>query len=1310
MAQIGELLIALQGDSKSWSSTMKTAGQDLRTLVKESQKAGQELNDFNAKTVNLLKGWKNEIGDAYRSLEKSLDPVKKGLVEQGKALSVNQKGINKLALEAVVGAEKMKTLNDSLKTTSNSLWLMNRGLQQFGISMTTAFTVPILAAGALSVKQFAEWEQGTLSIQRAAEITRTEAENITESFVKISQQVPLTVEELQKAGYAAAQAGVTGEESITNFAKAATMLSKVGGDAFKDLPVEDLANKLAYLGIAFGETGENWSNVNNLASTLLVVAKAVPGGLSEIIEAMRRASGAASTFGLSLSDTTAAMGTLVAAGVPASRAGTEFQSVLLDMATNADKVAQSLGYTNENMNEFKERMETDMLGVLDELIQRYGLVDGKIDETQHLQEIFGKTSLKALLPLIENVDLFHDLQARANGEMENGALLAAEFAVEANSLSGTFSVFKNNVDALKKAIGDDLAPYVNLFLKSVTTGLQSVVAWWEKLNPTIKVAIVAFAALLALIGPLALLLNTLFISPIFSLSRLLSGLVGLVIELGATASAGTVASVSMSGLSGAFVAATGAVASLIKGIAILALQLGTIVAIIGVAIAAVYLLGKAFGIGFKLPKMPEIKLPKSKGTGAGAITDLGGQEKLAQVDEDAAKEREKALKKEMKEKKKARDKELKIIDKNIKDFQKVSDREIKARQKLVDEQEQALYDRREQWEDEQRLEQEKIRMQEETLETAKETLKKAKKELNALEDAQDEQVDLAEDKVDYAEMNLKAAQDALKREKLLGKDEFDASYRAALERVEAWEAATQLARENVIAVKKEYQKQINAQEEIVDANEEQVDLQTSALDDLKDALKERKAVVDKEIDVLQDELKIRQDALSDYKSSADEKLDLLREEKSARQEAWDEELAILQDQLDAARDFADELSNSGISELPKATQGAIDSFEALDAEFQKQIEEMQTDIKKAMSFGPEIKEGGLIADYKNAWEGAKELAETEGKSAGQIYVEAMWASLVDTVSSTVDEIFGQLVFGDNMDEARKMAKEEGKSFSQLIWEGVKEWWEREVKEKFSKWINEKIIDPIKDILPNVKQKGKDIIGNVAQGIWEGLIWIKDAVTAIGTWPLDGIKNIISIAKQFGREIIGNISQGIWDGLDWVKTAINTIGGWPMNEIRNIINNAKNWGKDMIGNFAQGIWDGMNWVKDAVKNMANWLKGILHFSEPDFGPLKGMNDWGKDMIKTYIDGIKSEIPNLEDTLNKISVNKNLENINGNVGNSFTGMASNSIAEGKVAPAIAQSTSTVNKNYYIQPGQMIATRGEVRSFVRLLKEYDKFEEER
>jgi len=128
-----------------------------------------------------------------------------------------------------------------------------------------------------------------------------------------------------------------------------------------------------------------------------------------------------------------------------------------------------------------------------------------------------------------------------------------------------------------------------------------------------------------------------------------------------------------------------------------------------------------------------------------------------------------------------------------------------------------------------------------------------------------------------------------------------------------------------------------AQEEIVDSAEELVDVQAKALDDLRDALAERKAVVEKEVDILQDELKIRQDALTDTREATQEKLDLLREEKDTRQQAWDDEIEIIQDRLDDARDQAAAIADMPIPELPDVAG----SWQEINDELEKQFEELQ---------------------------------------------------------------------------------------------------------------------------------------------------------------------------------------------------------------------------------------------------------------------------------------------------------------------------------------------------------------------------------
>ena len=367
MAQIGNLEVFLTANVAEFEKNVKVGQKLIRDLAQKFVESGKSIENFNANVVSgMMRSEKamtsakkpaTELNAILKALgntlaEQTTDVVKNTEVSEDLAISylaereaitqaINaKKAYTKVAKEQVTSItdtttamrEHITTIVDfdkvqrqaeiDIKSFSSSMWLVTAGLTQFGRAMTQAFTVPLVAASAAATKAYVDWEKATISIQRAANLSTVSANNITDAFIKISQQIPLTVADLQKAGYAAAQAGVTGEDAIVNFSKAAVMLSTVGGDALKSLPIEDLANQLAKLSIAFGETGDNWERVNNIASTLLVVAKAVPGGLGELIEGMRRASPFASQLGLSLADTTAVMGTLIAAAVPAARAGT----------------------------------------------------------------------------------------------------------------------------------------------------------------------------------------------------------------------------------------------------------------------------------------------------------------------------------------------------------------------------------------------------------------------------------------------------------------------------------------------------------------------------------------------------------------------------------------------------------------------------------------------------------------------------------------------------------------------------------------------------------------------------------------------------------------------------------------------------------------------------------------------------------------------------------------------------------------------------------------------------------------------------
>lgn len=67
--------------------------------------------------------------------------------------------------------------------------------------------------------------------------------------------------------------------------------------------------------------------------------------------------------------------------------------------------------------------------------------------------------------------------------------------------------------------------------------------------------------------------------------------------------------------------------------------------------------------------------------------------------------------------------------------------------------------------------------------------------------------------------------------------------------------------------------------------------------------------------------------------------------------------------------------------------------------------------------------------------------------------------------------------------------------------------------------------------------------------------------------------------------------------------------------------AGSWGADLVTGLAKGILGGGGIITKAVSWIGGIIKGFLHFSRPDEGPLREYEKWMPDMIQGMADGIR-----------------------------------------------------------------------------------------
>ena len=127
---------------------------------------------------------------------------------------------------------------------------------------------------------------------------------------------------------------------------------------------------------------------------------------------------------------------------------------------------------------------------------------------------------------------------------------------------------------------------------------------------------------------------------------------------------------------------------------------------------------------------------------------------------------------------------------------------------------------------------------------------------------------------------------------------------------------------------------------------------------------------------------------------------------------------------------------------------------------------------------------------------------------------------------------------------------------------------------------------------------------------------EDAINAIKVWW----DNLPANIKAAILKIVENIKAGFQQAIDWLK-------GLPDQAVQ--------WGKDFIGGLGDGIQSGIDKVVEKVKGLGEKIKGLIHFSRPDEGPLRDYESWMPDFMAGLARGIEEHSPEVLVALDKLT---------------------------------------------------------------------------
>ncbi len=311
---------------------MVTQEQERQTRQAEKQKklAADQANAYKKleKNTRELKNESKRLGAEMLALEQS---GRKNSAEYRK-LATQYKQVTKAAQQGDVQLKKLdKTVGDNFRNVGNYKSALG-GLTTALGSLGVAF-----GAGAILRSTFGiikNFDQAQADLAAISGKSKDELAGLTAQAKELgattqfsATQITQMQTELAKLGFSTEQISAS-TEAVSNFAAATgadiPRAAALAGSALRafNLPASEMERVVSTLGVSTTKSALDFSKLESSLSTVAPVA---------------------ASFGFSIEDTTALLGTLSNAGFDASSAATATRNILLNLADSSGDLAQELG-------------------------------------------------------------------------------------------------------------------------------------------------------------------------------------------------------------------------------------------------------------------------------------------------------------------------------------------------------------------------------------------------------------------------------------------------------------------------------------------------------------------------------------------------------------------------------------------------------------------------------------------------------------------------------------------------------------------------------------------------------------------------------------------------------------------------------------------------------------------------------------------------------------------------------------------------------------------------------------------------------
>lgn len=535
------LVLEIGGDTTKLVDSLKVPEKECSDLQSKLKSVNQMLK-FDPTNTELLAQKQRLLKEQISSTEDKLKLLKEtqrqfiadgGNVDSSQYIALQQEiqktesNLKRLKSEQSGVSAELEAFGKKLEQTGDKIETMGKKVAPVSAAVGAGLTV--------ATKNASDFEDGMAKMSTLFDTTQTSVKDLSEEFIKLSNETGKGATELAEAGYQALSASVP-IQNVGKFVKTSAELAKVG--------FTDTSTAVDVLTTAINAYGLSANDADKIANNLVNTQNLGKTTVNELASSMGKIIPTASSMGVNLNNLCTVYAEMTKQGIATAEATTYANEMLNEIGDSGSTVAGIL--QQETGESFQQLMADgnslgDVLQILKDYAERTGT---------NFNELWSSTSAgKAALAITNSgaEEFNNTLQTMATSTDVLGEGLD-KLSTPSAKAKKAMNQLKNDAMELGQVILESVAPIIEQLAEQI----EAFTNWFSNLDPSIKQVIVVVLAMIAALGPVLIFVGKIckgissiislvgtigpalsslssFLSPIISgIGSALSGLFGLI--------------------------------------------------------------------------------------------------------------------------------------------------------------------------------------------------------------------------------------------------------------------------------------------------------------------------------------------------------------------------------------------------------------------------------------------------------------------------------------------------------------------------------------------------------------------------------------------------------------------------------------------------------------------------------------------------------------------------------------------------------------------------------------------------------------